>query len=80
MFGDLYRSRLGGGFDLHILPDGTVTIKYPAHLIASNISTTPERTTRRIFEQLSAGVDTSFLLWLLHNKFVRNFSAAVPVH
>ena len=64
LIGDMYR-RLGGGFDLHILP----------LLTTSNNSTMPERMTiRRIFEQFSAGgVDT--LLLMIHSQFVRNFSA-----
>ena len=81
LFGDdLYRSRVGDGLDVHILPVGGIIIKYSQHLIDSNKST-PETTIRMIFEQFSAGVvDTSLLLLMIHSQFVRNFSLAVPGH
>ena len=80
LFGyDLYRNRLGSGFHRHILPVGSVPIKYPPHLIASNNSTPVPTTLCRIFHQFGAGVVGASLL-LIHSQFVRDFSAAAPVH
>ena len=87
LFGGLYRSRLGCGLDPHILSVGGVTVKYSLLIAASNNLTKPEMATilSRIFEQFSAGVvNTSslmlVLLLMMHSQFVRNFSAAAPVH
>ena len=84
LFGDdLYRSSLGGGVDVHILPVCAAIKCLPYLIAASNNSTRPETTNiRRIFEPFSADVDDTSLLLLSIRRchFVRNFSAAASRH